>query len=87
MPYTFIDRYCKLTANLPELGIVVITGWIIQADELNLLILDENNNYTLIKREQLIGSIVVLLEQPEPGRQIKERFIKEQRGVLSGREN
>jgi hypothetical protein len=63
--YLFINRYCKLTANLPNLGIVAIIGWITQADEHSLLMLDENHNTYLIMREQMIGSIVVLMDQKE----------------------
>lgn len=65
MSYLFIDRFCKITANLPELGIVAITGWVTEADEQTILIVDEQDNHTLINREQLIGSIVVLMEQKE----------------------
>jgi hypothetical protein len=61
--YSFIDRYCKITAKLPEPGIVVITGWVTEAASSFIFIMDENNNHTLIKREQLVGSIVVLMEQ------------------------
>jgi hypothetical protein len=63
MSYSFVDRYSTLTANLPQTGIVTLTGWIILADEFTLLMTDECNNHTLIKREQLVGSIVVLEKQ------------------------
>jgi len=81
VPYIFLERYCKVTANLPgtgpseqfiRAGIVTITGWIIMADENSILLVDEYNNNNLIKREQLIGSIVVLFDQPEPNWQTKE---------------
>jgi len=65
MSYSFTNRYCKLTANLPETGIITITGWIILADKLTLLMMDEYNNHTLIKREQLMGSIVVMEKQKQ----------------------
>ena len=80
MSYIFLDRYCKVTANLHgtgpserfiRTGIVTITGWIIMADENSILITDEYQNNNHIKREQLIGSIVVMEEQPEPAWQIK----------------
>jgi hypothetical protein len=61
--YLFIDRYCKVIANIPERGIVTLIGWITLADENSLFMMDENDNHTLIKREQLVGSIVVLMEQ------------------------
>lgn len=78
MPYLFINRYCKLTVNLPELGIVVITGWITHADVLTILIQDENENETLIKREYIVGSIVVLMEQ----KPLNDLQMLEERGVL-----
>jgi hypothetical protein len=52
-----------VTANLPEKGITTLIGWITLADEHSLFVMDENDNHTLIQREQLIGSIVVLEEQ------------------------
>jgi hypothetical protein len=64
--YLFLNCYCKVTANLPETGIISLTGWITRADEHSILMIDEDNNRIPVKREQLIGSIVVLLEQPEP---------------------
>jgi hypothetical protein len=63
VPYLFIDRYCKVLANIPERGIVTLTGWITFADEQSILLTDENNNHIQIYREQLIGSILVLEEQ------------------------
>lgn len=63
MSYIFLNHYCKVTSNISSLGNVVITGWIIQADELSINLLDENFNHHLIQREHLIGSITVLLEQ------------------------
>jgi hypothetical protein len=71
--YLFLNKYCKVTANLSGTGIVTITGWITMADEHSILMTDEYNNPNHIKREQLIGSIVVLFEQkPEPERQLIE---------------
>ncbi len=70
MSYLFLNKYCKVTANLSVTGIVTITGWITMADEHSILITDEYNNSNHIKREQLVGSIVVLFDQPEPGRQL-----------------
>ncbi|HTB31764.1 MAG TPA: hypothetical protein VK808_07045 [Bacteroidia bacterium] len=67
MSYIFLNRYCEVTANLPETGIISITGWIIRADENSISIVDENNTHYPIQRHQLVGSIVVMLEQkPEP---------------------
>jgi len=61
--YLFINRYCKVTASLPEKGITTLIGWITEATNYSLTITDEYENHTLIPREQLVGSIVVLLEQ------------------------
>lgn len=57
--YLFLDKYCKVTANL-EYGETNLTGWIISADAETILLLDEQDNETTIAREQLVGSIVVL---------------------------
>ena len=74
MSYLFINRYCKLKADLPELGIVVLTGWIIQADAFSLSLLDDTYTLTHIKREHLFGSIVVIQEQkPVPEDVYRER--------------
>ncbi len=63
MSYSFLNRYCTITANLPETGITTFTGWITDADKHALLIMDEYDNNHLVKREELVGDIVVLLEQ------------------------
>jgi len=52
-----------VTANIPEKGITTLIGWITEATKHSLLIIDEDDNETLINREQLVGSIVVCLEQ------------------------
>ena len=52
-----------MTANIPEKGITTLMGWITEATKHSLLVIDEDNNETLIDREQLVGSIVVVLEQ------------------------
>lgn len=65
MPYLFLNKYCKVTTHLPKEGIITLTGWIIQADKYAISLIDEDNNYHLIKREQMAGSIVVLEGQKE----------------------
>jgi hypothetical protein len=63
--YLFLNRYCTVCAKLPETGLITLTGWIIQADENSILLVDENNNENYIPKKQLKGSIIVMLEQKE----------------------
>lgn len=77
MSYLFINRYCQVTAHIPEKGTITLTGWITQADEQTLLFLDENDTCTLINREQLVGSIVVLLEQKTMPKKTAQNGLKE----------
>jgi hypothetical protein len=81
--YIFLNRYCKVTANLPVKGIVTLTGWIITANSNTLILQDENDMHNLIKRENIIGSIVVLMEQ----KPLNDLRIFEETGVLKEREN
>ena len=59
--------------NLPETGLTTLTGWVIQADSASLILLDEQYNHTLINREQLVGSIVVLMEQKEMPERVERK--------------
>ena len=83
MSYIFINRYCKVTANIPEKGITTLMGWITEATNYSLTLTDEHENHTHIMREQLVGSIVVLLEQPESNLQIKTHLTKEKMVIYS----
>ena len=63
--YLFINRYCKITADIPGKGIVTLTGWIPFANAEMLLLIDEEGDEIPIDRKDLYGSIVVLLEQKQ----------------------